>query len=188
MRILRGDTVAVVVDVQERLFPHIYQHEQLEHNIRTLIQGLIALDIPVIVTQQYTKGLGETIPGVKELVPDIGIIEKTSFSCCGSDDFLRTLYGLGRDNVLLIGIEAHVCVMQTALDLLENGYIPVVVEDCVSSRRVNDKNIAIERMRTEDAIITTYESLLFELCMVSGTEEFKKISHIVKEAALTGQP
>lgn len=180
MRILRGDTVAVVVDVQERLFPHIYQHEQLEHNIRTLIQGLTILDIPVIVTQQYTKGLGETIPGVKELLPEINAIEKMSFSCCGSDDFLRTLYGLGRDNVILIGVEAHVCVMQTALDLLENGYIPVVVEDCVSSRRVNDKNIAIERMRYEDAIVTTYESLLFELCMVSGTDEFKRISQLVK--------
>jgi nicotinamidase-related amidase len=184
MRILRGDTVAVVVDVQERLFPHIYQHGQLEHNIRTLIQGLTILDIPIVVTQQYTKGLGETIPSVKELIPDIGVIEKMSFSCCGSDDFLRTLYGLGRDNVLLLGIETHVCVMQTALDLLENGYIPIIAEDCVSSRRANDKHIAIERMRAEDAIITTSESLLFELCMVSGTEEFKKISQLVKDAGV----
>lgn len=181
MRILREDTVAVVVDVQDCLFPHIYQHGQLEYNIRTLVQGLKILDIPIIVTQQYTKGLGETIPGVKELLPETNVIEKMTFSCCGSDDFLRTLYGLGRDNVLLCGIEAHVCVMQTALDLLENGYIPVVAEDCVSSRRVNDKQIAVERMRYEDAVITTSESLLFELCMTSESEEFKQISRLVKE-------
>lgn len=180
MRIFPNDTVAVVVDIQERLFPHIHQSEQLEHNTRILVQGLQALDIPIVLSQQYTKGLGETIPGVRELLPDINPIEKISFSCCGSDDFLRTLYGYGRDTVVLFGIETHVCVMQTALDLLENGYMPVIVEDCVSSRRANDKQVAIERMRHEDAIVTTYESLLFELCAEAGTDVFKRISQLVK--------
>ena len=180
MRIQRGDTAAVVVDVQERLFPHIYQHGQLEHSMRTLIRGLQILGMPIVLTEQYPKGLGSTIPGIRELLPDNGIIEKMTFSCCGSDDFLRTLYGLGRDNVILMGIEAHVCIMQTALDLLESGYAPVVVEDCVSSRFLHNKEIAIARLRDEGAIITTCESLLFELCVEAGTPEFKQISQLVK--------
>lgn len=180
MRIFPNDTVAVVVDMQERLFPHIYEHEQVERTTRILVQGLLALDIPMVISQQYTKGLGETIPSVRELLPAINPIEKITFSCCGSDDFLRTLYGHGRDTVILLGIETHVCVLQTALDLLENGYMPVVVEDCVSSRRANDKRIAIERIRHEDAIVTTCESLLFELCAEAGTAVFKRISQLVK--------
>ncbi len=180
MRIQRGDTVAVVVDVQERLFPHIYQHGQLEHTLRMLIRGLQILDIPIVLTEQYPKGLGTTIAGVRELLPENAAIEKLTFSCCGSDDFLRTLYGLGRNNVILMGIETHVCVMQTALDLLESGYAPIVVEDCVSSRTLHNKEIAIARMRDEAAIITTCESLLFELCAIAGTDEFKQISHLVK--------
>lgn len=180
MRIFPDDAIAVVVDIQERLFPHIHQHEQLEHNTRILLQGLIALEIPIIISQQYTKGLGETIDSIRALLPDINPIEKITFSCCGSDDFLRTLYGHGRDTVILCGIETHVCVQQTALDLLENGYMPVIVEDCVSSRRANDKHVAIERMRHEDAIVTTCESLLFELCERAGTDVFKRISQLVK--------
>ncbi len=180
MRIQQDDTIAVVVDVQERLFPHIYEHGQLEQTLRTLIRGLQILEIPIVLTEQYPKGLGTTIPGVRELLPDTAAIEKMTFSCCGSDDFLRTLYGLGRSNIVLMGIETHVCVMQTALDLLESGYVPVVIEDCVSSRTLHNKDIAIARMRDEAAIITTCESLLFELCTVAGTDEFKQISQLVK--------
>ena len=180
MRIQRGDTVAVVVDVQERLFPHIYQHEQLEQSLRMLIRGLQILEVPIIMTEQYPKGLGPTVSALRELLPDTAAIEKMTFSCCGSDDFLRTLYGLGRDNVILMGIETHVCVMQTALDLLESGYAPVIVEDCVSSRYQNNKDVAIARLRDEGAIVTTCESLLFELCVVAGTDEFRQISKLVK--------
>lgn len=180
MRIQRSDTVAVIVDVQERLFPHIHEHGQIEHTMRTLIRGLQILDIPIVLTEQYPKGLGPTIASIRELVPDTAAMEKMTFSCCGSEDFLRTLYGLGRNNVVLMGIEAHVCVMQTALDLLESGYAPVVVADAVSSRSLHNKDLAIARLRDEAAIITSCESLLFELCVVAGTDEFRQISQLVK--------
>ncbi|RMG42801.1 MAG: hydrolase [Methanobacteriota archaeon] len=180
MRIHRHNAVAVVVDVQERLFPHIHQYEQLEKNLNILIQGLRILKVPLIVTQQYTRGLGPTIPSVAESLGEFEPLEKLAFSCCGDNGFLDALRKSERNQVILMGIETHVCVLQTALDLLTDNYQPIIVEDCVSSRKLNDKQVAIERMRQAGMVITTYESLLFELCQVAGTEEFKAISRLVK--------
>ena len=103
-----------------------------------------------------------------------------AFSCCDDTGFMNELKTFGKKNVIIAGIESHVCVLQTTIDLLENNYQPIVVEDCVSSRTLNNKNMAIERMRQEGAIITTYESILFELCRFSGTDAFKAISKLVK--------
>lgn len=180
MRIVKDRVAAVVVDVQERLFPHIHEHEQLEKNLVTLIKGLQILQIPTIVTQQYTKGLGPTIPSVAEALKQFEPLEKLTFSCCGDPDFLESLSGLGKSQIILMGIETHVCVLQTALDLHQNGYLPVVIEDCVSSRKFNDKQVAIERMRQTGMIISTYESVLLELCLVAGTDQFKAISRLIK--------
>ena len=180
MRILANNTVGLIIDMQERLFPHIDNHDQLTKNTAILIEGLKAIGIKILVTEQYTKGLGFTIGSLKLLLQDINFIEKQAFSCCDEPKFYEELTLTGARHVIIAGIETHVCVMQTAIDLLNNGYIPVVVEDCVSSRRPNDKNIAIERMRKEGAIITTYESVLFELLRYSGTEAFKKVSKLVK--------
>lgn len=179
-RIKKEDTAAIGIDIQERLYSLINEHDKLTNNIVRLINGLKSLGIPFIVTQQYTKGLGRTIQLVKEAIGDFTHIEKQSFSCCGDEVFLNTLQNTGKKNIILMGIESHVCVLQTALDLLENGYQPVLIEDCVGSRFPNDKKIAIERMRRAGAIISTYESILFELTEVSGTEQFKVISKIVK--------
>lgn len=180
MRIPKEDTAAVVVDVQERLFPHIYDHEQLEQNLVKLIQGVKILGLPLIVTQQYTRGLGPTIPAVAEAVGEFTPLEKLTFSCCGDQGFMDAVKALGRKHILLMGIEAHVCVLQTALDLLEQGFQPVVIEDCISSRRLNDKRVALRRMIQEGVMLSTYESILFELCMVAGTDQFKAISRLVK--------
>lgn len=180
MRIHRENTTGLIIDIQERLFNHIHQNEALKKNVRILIQGLRLLDIPLLVTEQYSKGLGETIPEVKDLIGEFRPIEKITFSCCDESRFLRELNMLNRKYVILAGIEAHVCVLQTVLDLVENGYVPVLVEDCISSRKLNDKTIGIERMRQEGSIITTYESVLLELCRVAGTETFKKISGLIK--------
>ncbi|RMH79627.1 MAG: hydrolase [Calditrichaeota bacterium] len=180
MRIPKEDTAAVVVDVQERLFPHIHDHEQLEQNLVKLIQGVKILGLPLIVTQQYTRGLGPTIPAVAEAVGEFTPLEKLTFSCCGDQGFMDAVKALGRKHILLMGIEAHVCVLQTALDLLEQGFQPVVIEDCISSRRLNDKRVALRRMIQEGVMLSTYESILFELCMVAGTDQFKAISRLVK--------
>lgn len=179
-RIKPESTAAVVIDIQEKLYPLINEHDKMTNVLVRLINGLKALQIPLIVTQQYTKGLGETIAPVKEAIGDFTHIEKQSFSCCGDTAFSDALKKTGRKNVILMGIESHVCVLQTCLDMLDNGYQPVLIEDCVSSRYKNDKKYAVKRMKQAGAIISTYESILFELTVVSGTEQFKKIAKIIK--------
>ena len=134
----------------------------------------------MILTKQYTKGLGETIEPIKKAADHQKHIEKTAFSCCDEPMFNEVLAVTARKYVIVAGIEAHVCVMQTVVDLIERGYVPVLAEDCVGSRKLNDKAIAIERMRQEGAVVTTYESILFELLQYSGTDTFKQISKLVK--------
>ncbi|MEI7483773.1 MAG: hydrolase [Ignavibacteriota bacterium] len=180
MRIKRDNTVAIVIDFQERLYPLIHDNEKLTKNVVRLINGLNVLEIKMITTEQYSKGLGHTIPEIKEALGNYGHIEKDTFSSCGSKEVCDTLSKSEKKNVIVIGIESHVCVLQTTVDLIAMGYQPVLIEDCVSSRSLNDKVIAIERMRQEGAIISTYESILFELCEVSGSDMFKAISKIVK--------
>ncbi|MBM4157942.1 MAG: hydrolase [Ignavibacteria bacterium] len=180
MKINRDNSIAVVIDVQQKLFPFIHEKEKLSDNIVKLIKGIKVLGIPILVTEQYSKGLGNAIQSVQEAIGNYSYTEKMSFSCCGSGTFTEALKKSEKDNVIICGIEAHVCVLQTVLDLIIGGYQPVVVENCISSRSLNDKEIAIDRMRQEGAVITTYESILFELLEVSGTEEFKAISKIIK--------
>jgi nicotinamidase-related amidase len=180
MRILREQTAGLVIDIQEKLFPFISENETLANNSGILIRGLQALNIPILVTEQYTKGLGLTIQPLREVISMIPVMEKSAFSCCDDVPFMDKLSSLNKKFIVITGIESHVCVLQTTIDLLERNYIPVVVEDCVSSRKLNDKQMAISRMRKMGAIITTYESVLFELLRYSGTEEFKAISRLVK--------
>ncbi|RPI12916.1 MAG: hydrolase [Ignavibacteriae bacterium] len=180
LRIKAEETAAVCVDIQSRLFPIIHENEQLKKNVITLINGLKVLDIPLLVTQQYTKGLGETVDEIKEAIGEYNYIEKMSFSCCGDTGFMDRLRELDKKNVILMGIESHVCVLQTALDLIDNGYTPVLIADCVSSRKPNDKKFALKRMKSAGAILSTYESILFELTVVSGTEKFKQIAKLIK--------
>jgi hypothetical protein len=154
--------------------------EQVEQNLITLAAALKVLEIPYLVTEQYTKGLGFTIQLIRIALGEFKAIEKTTFSCCDEPAFMNAISAAGKKNIILCGIETHVCILQTAIDLLEAGYHPVVIEDCVSSRKLSDKNIAIERMRQEGVIITSLESVLFELTRNSGTETFKAISKLVK--------
>lgn len=180
MRIKKEETVAVIVDVQERLFPVIHNHEQLSKNLRVLIEGLKILEIPIKVTEQYKKGLGETIPEIESLIKPFPHSEKIAFSCCDEPSFMELINTAEIKNVVLAGIESHICVMQTALDLLEKGYRPVVIEDCVASRNPENKRIAINRLLQSGVTVTSYESLLFELCRYAGTDAFKAISKLVK--------
>lgn len=178
LRTRRQGTVAVLVDVQERLFPHINHHEQLEQNLLILLKGLNILEVPVMVTQQYTRGLGETIPSLQAELGQLIPFEKMHFSCCGSPEFNTELEEA--ETVLLFGIESHVCVLQTALDLLEQGKRVVWVDDCIGSRKTHDKELARLRVIQAGAILSTYESLLLELSEISGTPEFKAISKLIR--------
>ena len=176
MRIEREKTVALVIDYQEKLVPVMAEKETLIHNSAILLAGLKMLGIPMVVTQQYTKGLGMTVSEITDALESDAYVDKISFTAY--DSVKNKLYG--KKFVIICGIEAHICVLQTVVDLVAAGYVPVVVTDCISSRKANDKKIALKRMRDEGAILTTYESLLFELLKVAGTEESKKIQRLIK--------
>lgn len=180
MRIKPQNSIFVQVDVQEKLFPHIQDNEQLEKNLQILIKGLKLHEVPIIVNEQYKKGIGETIPSLHELTKDYPHFEKTTFSCCGNEDGLQAIKNSGRDTVILAGIETHVCVLQTAIDLIEEGFRVVLVTDCVNSRKAHDKEMAIQRLVQAGAVPTTYESLLFEITVNAKHPVFKEISKLVK--------
>jgi len=180
MRITKENTVGLIIDIQERLVPAMCEKEVLLKNCQVLIQGLSELEIPLLVTQQYSKGLGETIPEIKSVISDFSFIEKRNFSCCDELVVIEKLKELDAKNIIICGIESHVCVLQTAVDLKEAGFNPIVVMDCVSSRSKESIETAKERFRFEGILMTSYESILFELARSSASPEFKAISRLVK--------
>ena len=173
-----GDTVLVVIDVQEKLVPLIPGFDRIVWNIGRLIDGCKILGVPVLGTEQYPKGLGGT---VRELVDRTGpLTAKLNFSCCACGEFWQQLAALDVPKVLLCGIEAHVCIQQTALDLLAAGYRVFLAVDSIGARFEIDYQTALRRMDSAGATLTTTESALFELCEVAGTPEFKQLSALVK--------
>lgn len=180
MKINVNDCLFCLVDVQEKLFPHVKNKDIIEHNLGILIKGLKLHNVPFIINVQYKKGLGETISSLKELILDDDHFEKTSFSICGNEDTLSKIKEHNKKFVIVAGIETHVCVLQTCLDLLDEGFTPIIVCDCVSARSEFNNIMAIERLVQAGVIPTTYESLLFELTVHSKHEVFKQISALVK--------
>jgi nicotinamidase-related amidase len=180
MRITKEKTTGLVIDIQERLFPVMWGKEKFLKNCQILIQGLNELGVPIIVTQQYSKGLGETVDGIKSVLPEFKSIEKREFSCCDEPSVNLNLAELQTKNVIICGIESHVCVLQTSIDLKEAGLNPVVVMDCVSSRTPESIELAKERFRFEGIMMTSVESILFELTRSSAAPEFRAISKLVK--------
>ncbi len=180
MRITKENTIGLVIDIQERLFPVMWNNEVLLKNCKILIKGLQEFKLPLITTQQYTKGLGETLPKIKSVINSFSSIEKRDFSCCDESAFSEKLNETGAKNIIICGIESHVCVLQTAVDLKSLGLNPIVVMDCVSSRTKENIELAKERFRHEGIIMTSYESILFELTRSSGATEFRAISKLVK--------
>ncbi|MDD3343935.1 MAG: isochorismatase family protein [Sulfurospirillaceae bacterium] len=180
MRISKNETLVLVVDIQERLFGHIENHALLVKNMTILLQGLKHLDIPFIVNEQYKKGLGETIAEIEAIVSDDEHFEKTSFSCLQNLSTKETLLAYKKKYAIVMGVEAHVCVLQTCLDLLEYGIQPILIVDCIGSRKQRDCDVAVQRLAQAGVILATYESILFELCESSREPAFKAISQLVK--------
>ena len=181
MRITAEDTMALIIDFQEKLVPVIDRNEELLHNTQILIKGLQVLQIPMLVTQQYTKGIGMTVAALAELYGDSFCYEdKVSFSCAEDEATLTKVKALGKKNIIVCGIEAHICVLQTVIDLIAMGYNVLLVEDCVGSRKEQNRQIGIRRALQEGAISTSYESILFELTRVAKTDTFKEISRLIK--------
>ncbi|HOI30394.1 MAG TPA: hydrolase [Melioribacteraceae bacterium] len=180
-RILKKDKSAlIVIDIQERILPVIFESGRVVQNSIKLIKGFRTLNLQVYYTEQYPKGLGPTSSFVKEALESANAVEKLSFSCAGAPGLFDELKAKGVEQVVLCGIESHVCVLQTALDLIAAGFQVQVASDAVSSRREFDYNIALKRMNSNGAEITLTESVLFELLEVCGTDQFKTISKLVK--------
>lgn len=176
MKLRSDECVVVIVDMQEKLFPHMQDQENLLSSVKKLQEGARLLDVPVVVTQQYTKGLGASLPDLEVS----NFIEKSCFSCTGEEEFVKALAKTGRKQVLVCGIESHICVLQTLLGLRDAGYAPYCVVDGVSSRKNSDKEVALVRMQQEGVKLTTVESALFELCGSAKHEQFKSISKLIK--------
>jgi len=177
-RPLESDQCAlVVVDIQEKLLPPIFQNEQLVRNSKLLIRAAGVLKIPAIVSTQYAKGLGKTVPEIASLLPETEAIDKDQFSCFGSEVFCTLLKRLpgNRNTLLLCGMESHICVMQTALAGLREGYLVHVASDAVSSRTEWNWKIGLERMRAAGAVLSSTEMMIYELMGSSSSPAFKEL-------------
>jgi len=177
-RPLNADQCAlVVIDIQEKLLPPIFQREQLVRNSQLLIRAAGILKIPTLVSTQYAKGLGATVPEIASLLPGTDAVDKTLFSCFGSDAFCSLLKRLPgqRNTLLLCGMESHICVMQTALAALREGYLVHVASDAVSSRLEWNWKVGLDRMRAAGAIISSTEMMIYELMRSSSSAAFKEL-------------
>lgn len=175
-RLERERTALLVVDVQEGFRPVIDGFDAVARKVAVLVQAARVLDIPVVVTEQYPKGLGPTVPEVAEHLEGTPRLAKTVFAAPQAEGFSLE----GRSQAIVCGIEAHICVMQSALDLLEDGVHVEIAADAVSSRTALDREVGIERVREAGARVTSVEAALFELLGRAGTDEFKAVQRLVK--------
>jgi nicotinamidase-related amidase len=176
----KEDAVLLIVDIQERLAVVMTERERVVRNNLHLIELARMINLPVVVTEQYPKGLGRTVPELHAALPPYQPIEKTTFDCCGQPAFLAEIGKLNRKKVILTGMETHICVLQTAIGLLRGGFTPHLVRDAVCSRTEENWKAGLEYMRDAGAVVTCTETVLFQLLKAAGTEEFKKISQRIK--------
>ncbi len=180
MRINKEDTLTLVIDYQERLMPAMADLDSLIKNSSILLEGLRILEVPFIVTQQYTKGLGNTVEPIRNALACDEYFDKTSFSIMGDDAIRQAVIDSGKKNVILCGAEAHICVLQSAIDLKASGYNVILIADCIASRNETNKSLALIRAQQEGIIISSCESILYELLQKAGSDQFKQISKLVK--------
>ncbi len=178
--LITDKTALLIIDIQERIIRVINEYETVVENTIKLIKGFKALGVPIYYTEQYPKGLGPTVESIQNELEGNEAIQKLSFSCSGAGNLFDELKKNGISQVVVCGVESHVCVQQTVLDLIANDFQVNIAADAVSSRRVKDYEISLSRMRQYGADVTTVESILFELLNVCGTDVFKQISKIVK--------
>jgi nicotinamidase-related amidase len=174
------NTILVMIDVQEKLARAMLDKEALVENAVKMVSGAKILGVPIIRTEQNPNGLGRTIPELEELLGDVQPITKLSFSCCGEPHFIQALQNLSRKQILIGGIESHVCVYQTVVDLTALGYEVQVLADVVSSRTAENRNIGLERCREAGTSITSVETALFEMLRGAEGDKFKQMLKVVK--------
>lgn len=176
------DVQLLVVDIQEKFIPHILEIDTVIGQTIRMVRAARVLEIPITVTEQNPAGLGRTEPRVLAAIEEAGapILEKMTFSACGVEAVRHRLEANGAEKVAVTGIETHVCILQTTEDLLQGGFQPYVLADAVSSRRRADRDVAIERMRSAGAIVTTVESFIFEILGTADHAKFRAILPVVK--------
>jgi len=176
----RGEAALVVVDAQERLAAAMERRRPVLDNLIRLVRGAEVLGVPAIVTEQYPKGLGPTEEELRGALSSYEPVAKLAFSCCGEPAFMERVKALGRSKIILCGMETHVCVLQTCLDLLGAGYVVHLASDAVCSRALDNWIVGVGMMREAGAVVTSTETVLFQLLGRAGTEEFRAISKLVK--------
>ncbi|UCE39629.1 MAG: hydrolase [Thermoplasmata archaeon] len=174
------NTALVIVDVQEKLLPYVVDKDKVTENVNMLIKFADIYDIPIILTEHYPKGLGTTVPEVKEVLKNYAPLEKVIFSCCGAKGFISRLNELNVKRIMLAGIESHICVEQTALDVMHAGFDVHVIADAISSRTIENKNIGMEKMRQFGAVISSTEMAMYEIMERADSKEFKEVLKLVK--------
>jgi len=174
------NSLLVVIDIQGTLAQKMHNKSLVIENLKKMIKGAQILNVPILVTEQIPQKLGPTLPEIAELFANFQPIPKASFSCYGEPEFMKKFNAIGRKQILLTGIEAHVCVYQTALELINLGCEVHLLADCISSRTAENKLISIERMKTEGIKLTTAEMALFELMKIAEGNTFREVVKIVK--------
>jgi nicotinamidase-related amidase len=176
MLLKRDDSQLLIVDVQQKLMPHIHEHQKVLDNCQWLMRLAHELEIPISVSEQYPKGLGETLPELKGLVSEKDIHEKVHFSLVSDKNCKEQILKAKKDQIVIAGIEAHVCVLQSAMELLNLDKKVFIVADAVGSRKENDLNWGLKRLSECGATIVTKEMVFFEWLHQAGTERFKRLS------------
>ena len=176
----RADSCLVVVDMQEPFLRTMFDRDAVVDGVRTLVGAAQILGLPILVTVQNPERMGDTVPEIAEVLPPVAAISKMSFSCCGDKTFLEMLEQLGKKAVIVCGIETHICVSQTAHDLLVMGYKVHVPEDAVCSRTEQNWRIGLEKMRKSGIIVSSTEAVIFELLRCAGSDEFRQVLKLVK--------
>ena len=174
------ESILCVIDIQERLIPHIANRDEVIRNTNILIQSARELDVPILLTEQYPKGLGQTIDAVAEHLDGIAPIEKTTFGCMGCAEFTQAVESRQRHTLILCGIETHVCILQTALAALDRARGVVLAADATGSRTEANRDYAIERMRDADLTIATTEMILMEWLIDAKHPKFKALARLMK--------
>jgi len=176
----KSKTALLIIDIQDRLAAIMKQKEAVVTNCLHLIELSKMFNMPIVVTEQYPKGLGQTVEEIRKALPIYQPIEKLTFSCCDEPSFINEIKNLNKKNIILTGMETHICILQTCIGLLENGFNVHLVKDAVCSRSKENWKTAYEFMRDAGAVITCTETVLFQLLKIAGTEEFKAISKRIK--------
>ncbi len=176
----RARALLLVVDVQERLVPAMTEAAAMLANSALLLRGAGRLGVPVLASEQYPQGLGPTVPELVELLPENARLAKTDFACAADPGIAGRLAASGRDQIVICGIESHVCVLQTALGLKAAGYLPFVAADATASRRAESKAVALDRLRANGVEVVTAEMVLFEWLGRAATDEFRELSRLIR--------